>query len=157
LRYKNWSLNLFFDFSVGNDVYDLYGVNGYSGYNTNVYASALDRWTPDNPTSDIPSAGSGFSYIYDTYAGKSGCSLFVSDGSFLRLKNLNVEYKIPQFTSAIKAFSVYGSVSNLFTITGYKGYSPDVNSEGTHSTRRGFDNNVYPQSRTFIVGVKMSF
>ena len=156
-RYKNVSLNVFFDFSVGNDVYDLYGANGYAGYNTNVYVSALDRWTPSNPTSDIPVAGSGFKYIYDSYAGKGGCSLFVQDGSFLRLKNLNIEYKIPQITSVINAFSVYGSVNNLFTITGYKGYSPDVNSEGTHSTRRGFDNNVYPQSRTFIVGVKMSF
>lgn len=155
--YKNLSLNLFFDFSVGNDIYDLYGVNGYSGYNTNVYGSALNRWSANNPTSDIPSAGSGFKYIYDTYAGKSGCSLFIQDGSFLRLKNLNVEYKIPQFTPAIKAFSVYGSVSNLFTLTKYDGYSPDVNSEGTHSTRRGFDNNVYPQSRTFIVGLKMTF
>lgn len=155
--YKNISLNLFFDFSVGNDIYDLYGSNGYAGYNTNVYGSARDRWSESNPMSDIPSAGSGFKYIYDTYAGKSGCSLFIQDGSFLRLKNLNIEYKIPQFTSGIKALSVYGSVSNLFTLTKYDGYSPDVNSEGTHSTRRGFDNNVYPQSRTFLVGVKMSF
>lgn len=155
--YKNVSVNLFFDFSVGNDIYDLYGSNGYGGYNTNVYGSARDRWSPENPTSDIPTAGSGFKYIYDTYAGKSGCSLFVQDGSFLRLKNLNVEYKIPQFTKVIKGFSVYGSVSNLFTLTKYDGYSPDVNSEGTHSTRRGFDNNVYPQSRTYLVGLKMTF
>lgn len=156
-RYKDFTLDLFFDFSYGNDVYDLYATNGYSGYNTNLYSSAKKRWSPQNPASNIPTAGSGFKYIYDTYAGKGGCSLFIQDGSFLRLKNLNIEYKLPSFTPGIRSFSVYGSVSNLFTLTKYDGYTPDVNYAGTHATRRGFDSNVYPQSRTFIVGVKMGF
>ena len=156
--YKNWSMNLFFDFSVGNDIYDLFAANGYGGYNTNLYGDNRDRWTPDNSESNIPRAGSGYKYIMDSYAGKGGCSFFVYDGSFLRLKNLNLEYAFPNMgKKVIKNLSVYGSVSNLFTLTKYHGYSPDVNSEGAHATRRGFDNNAYPQSRIYTVGLKIGF
>jgi len=157
LTYKNWALNVFFDFSYGNDIYDLAASDCYGGYNTNLYGDNRNRWSSSNPNSDVPRAGSGFKYITDSYAGKGGCSYFVYDGSFLRLKNINLEYTLPQFTKVIKNLSVYGSISNLFTITKYKGYSPDVNSDGSHSTRRGFDNNVYPQARTFILGLKVGF
>lgn len=157
LTYKNWSLNVFFDFSYGNDIYDLAAADCYGGYNTNLYGDNRNRWSPNNPTSNVPRAGSGFKYITDSYAGKGGCSYFVYDGSFLRLKNINLEYTFPQFTNVIKNLSIYGSINNLFTITKYRGYSPDVNSAGSHSTRRGFDQNVYPQARTFTLGLKVGF
>ncbi len=151
--YKNFSLDLFFDYSVGNDIYDLFAKDGYAGFNTNLYGQNRDRWSPKNPNSNIPSAGSTMKYIMDSYAGKKGCSLYVQDGSYLRLKNINFEYKIP--CKKLNNISIYTSISNLFTITKYDGYTPDVNAEGGHSTRRGFDNNVYPQPRTFIFGLKL--
>lgn len=153
--YKNWTLDFFFDFSVGNDIYDLFAKDGYAGFNTNVYGVNRNRWTPENPRSDVPRAGSAYGYIMDSYAGKKGCDLFISDASYLRMKSVNLEYSIP--TRTFRNLSVYTSASNLFTITGYKGYTPDVNAEGTHSTRRGFDNNVYPLPRTFVVGLKLGF
>lgn len=158
VSYKNWVLNLFFDFSYGNDIYDLSANAAFGGYNTNLYGVNRDRWTPENPQSDIPRAGSGFKYIYDSYAGnKGGSSLFIYDGSFLRLKNLNIEYRIPQKSKVVKSMSAYASVANLLTFTSYSGYSPDVNVAGTNSTRRGFDNNAYPQSRIYTLGLKLDF
>ena len=86
-----------------------------------------------------------------------GCSLFVHDGSYLRLKNVNVQYNIPlKNKKVLKSLQVYGTVSNVFTWTPYFGYSPDVDVEPS-ATRRGFDRNVYPQSRTYLLGVKAKF
>jgi hypothetical protein len=79
------------------------------------------------------------------------------DGSYLRLKNLNIQYDVPIKNKLIKSLQVYSSISNVFTLTSYMGYSPDVSSESTSATRRGFDNNAYPQSRSFLLGLKAVF
>lgn len=158
--YKNFTLGLFFDFSVGNKIYDLAGRGMESGFNSNTYGHNRDRWSEANQDSDIPVAGSMFKYVYAGYAGgefEGGCDYFLHDGSFFRLKNVNFEYKIPVAKKVFTSLSVYASATNLFTLTSYPGYSPDVNSTGTHATRRGFDSNVYPQTRTFTVGLKAQF
>ncbi len=153
--YKNFSLNLFFDFSSGNDIYDLAGREFNTGFTTNVYGKYRDRWTPTNTGSNIPSAGSNFTNFFDSYAQQS--DLVISDGSYLRLKTLNLQYDIPLENKLFKGLSVYVTGTNLFTITDYEGFTPDVNSEGTNATRRGFDNTVYPQSRSFTLGVRANF
>lgn len=160
-NYKGLSLNLFFDFSVGNKIYDLLGRQLETGFNTNGYGHLRNRWSADNPTSEIPTAGSMFRHMYSNYAGgefEGGCSYFLHNGSYLRLRNVNLDYRIPlKNTNVIKNLTAYASVTNLFTITAYKGFSPDVNSTGTHATRRGFDSNGYPQARTFTVGIRTQF
>ena len=160
LTYKRFSLSLFVDFSYGNDIYDLAGRALETGFNLNAYGHNRNRWSEANPNGYYPKAGSAFKYLYDTYAGgelNGGCSLYVHDGSFLRLKHINLQYDIPIKVRFIKSLQVYGTVSNVFTWTPYMGYSPDVNAEGTSTTRRGFDNNVYPQNRTFLLGIKANF
>ncbi len=161
--FKRFTFGLFFDFSYGNDVYDLSGRGMDTGFNGNVYGRNRDRWSESNPNGYYPKAGSAFTNIFDTYAGgefNGGCSLYLHDGSYLRLKNINVQYDIPlSKQNVLKSLQVYGTVSNVFTLTKYFGYSPDVNVGDleTEATRRGFDQNAYPQSRTFLIGLKAQF
>lgn len=161
--YKRFTLSMFFDFSYGNQIYDLQGATLESGFNSNLYGHNRDYWSEDNPDGKYPRPGSAHEYIFATYAGggaegdHGGCDYFLHDGSFLRLKNLNIQYDIPIRSKSIKSLQVYTTMSNLFTWTPYFGYSPDVNAEGTSSTRRGFDDNVYPQSRSFLLGLKAVF
>lgn len=158
--YKNFTLGLFFDFSVGNKIYDLAGRGLESGFNSNTYGHNRNRWSETNQNSNIPVAGSMFKYVYAGYAGgefEGGCDYFLHNGSFFRLKNVNLEYQIPVNKKIFSSLSVYASATNLFTLTSYPGYSPDVNSTADHATRRGFDSNVYPQTRIFTVGLKAQF
>lgn len=158
--YKNLSVNLFFDFSYGNDIYDLDGGDFNSGHNTNVYGYYRNRWTPENTNTDIPRAGTNRdAFRWTSYGASSqkGNSYFISDGSYVRLKNINIQYKIPIRKGFLDNLIVYSSATNVFTITGYQGFSPDVSAEGTNSTRRGFDSNGYPTAKTFIIGIKADF
>ncbi len=157
LAYKRFSLDVFFDFSVGNDIYDLAGKTFNTGFTTNVYGKYRDRWKENNTDSNIPRAGSMEVYYMDQ-AAAFGNDFDVYNGSFLRLKSVNLQYDIPvKNIKYFKNVQVYTNVSNLFTVTGYKGFTPDVNASGTDATRRGFDNNVYPLSRTMIIGVNVKF
>ncbi len=161
LTWKNFSLSLFFDYSVGNDIYDLSGRALDCGHGSNLYARHRDRWTEENQDAYLPRAGSLHKNYYAMCIQEAneagGCSLFIHDGSFLRLKNVNIQYNVPLKSKKIlKSLQIYGTVSNVYTWTSYIGYSPDVDIEAS-ATRRGFDRNVYPQSRTYLFGVKAKF
>lgn len=159
--YKRLTLSLFFDFSYGNDIYDLSGRLMDTGFNANVYGRHRDRWTESNPDGYYPRAGSAYTHIYDTYAGgntNGGNTLYVHDGSYLRLKNINLQYDIPlKNKRIIKSLQIYGTATNVFILTRYLGFSPDVDADASTSTRHGFDRNAYPQSKTYLLGVKASF
>ena len=169
-NYKNLSVSLFFDFSVGNDIYDLDGGYFNTGFASNVYGKFRDRWTPENTDTNIPRAGMSEILLFRTYASSvegKGNDFFISDGSFLRLKNINIQYEVPLKKSIFRNLTVFGSATNVFTITGYDGYSPDVSAVDTGTTggepnissptRRGFDSNVYPQARVITIGLKADF
>ena len=157
LTYKNFTLSAFLDFSYGNDIYDLDGRPFNTGHITNVYGKFRNRWTPDNTNTDVPRAGTQANTYFEAYPGLGGNSYDVHDGSYVRLKTVNLQYQIPVGKKIIKSLAVYGTATNLFTITKYEGFSPDVNATGTHSTRRGFDSNGYPPAKMFLIGVKADF
>lgn len=157
LTYKNFTLSAFIDFSYGNDIYDLDGRPFNTGHITNVYGKFRDRWTPENTNTDVPRAGSQVSTYFDAYPSLEGNSYDVHDGSYLRMKTLNLQYKLPLSPKFIKSLAIYGTATNLFTLTKYEGFSPDVNATGTHSTRRGFDSNGYPPAKMVLMGVKADF
>ena len=83
--------------------------------------------------------------------------LYIQDGSYLRLKNLQLGYTLPaKWTNAIliNSLRVYVAAENLLTLTTYRGYDPEISSGGTSL---GIDKGVYPQARTYYVGLNVSF
>lgn len=157
ISYKNFTLTAFFDFSYGNDIYDLDGRIFNTGHSSNVYGKFRDRWTPENTNTNVPRAGAQFAHYFSSSPAKEGNSYDVYDGSYLRLKTLNLNYLIPMENKIFKKLALYATATNLFTITNYEGFSPDVNSEGTNSTRRGFDSNDFPPAKILTIGIKADF
>ena len=84
--------------------------------------------------------------------------LYIKDGSYLRLKNIQLGYTLPEFISkqvSISKLRVYVSAENLLTITGYEGFDPEIAS-GEYTTI-GIDRGIYPQARTISVGANITF
>jgi TonB-linked SusC/RagA family outer membrane protein len=157
LRYKNFDLNIFFQWSYGNDIQNanniLFNGNYGAALNLNQFASYEDRWSPSNPNSNIIRAGgyNGAASGYSTYT--------VEDGSYLRLKTMALGYTLP--ASILKRLKItriraYTSVQNLFTWTKYSGQDPEVNSYNSVLTG-GFDYSSYPKARTITFGLNVTF
>ena len=183
--YKNWSLNVFFQWSYGNDVLNANRiVLENSGYilNSNQFASYANRWTPNNPTDDIPRA------TYNSKVDPGGLvrisSKFIEDASYLRLKTVALNYALP--TPLLKKLKIsnarlYVSAQNILTLTKYSGIDPEVstfrtanpstgdrNSGGTGysfiqpsssytALSPGYDYTPYPRSFTLTLGAAVTF
>lgn len=154
--YKNFDLNIFLQWSYGNDVLNANRLMFESGFNRardlNQFASYANRWTADNPTSDIPRATNSSS-------NKVFSSRIIEDGSFLRLKTLTFGYSLPKtllLKWRLERVRLYMAAQNLFTITGYSGYDPEVSiREGALTP--GLDFSAYPRARMFSFGVNIGF
>ncbi len=154
VSYKDFTLEVYFQGTYGNEIYNEYAQRGFFGRSTaNMYADLVNRWTPENPNSDIPRAGSMVS-ISDIRSN----SELIEDGSHLRLKNIRLSYNVPlKNKSTIKSLTVYGLGSNVFLLSDFRGYDPEVNRLGTNSTVRGIARAEYPNARTFTVGLRANF
>ncbi len=151
--YKGFDLNVFFQWSYGNDVYNANRVMLESGYkyNTNQYASYANRWSFDNQTSDIPVPKGS---LYKTYSTRT-----VEDGSYLRLKTVTLGYELPRKIvrkAGIEYLRVYASAQNLYTWTNYSGYDPEVSVRRSALTP-GFDYSAYPRAKTVTIGLNVTF
>ncbi len=153
--YKNFDLNVFFQWSYGNDIINANRYlleNGGNKPAVNQFASYSDRWSPTNQSSTIPAAGSYNSgpLVYS--------SRVIEDGSYLRLKTVQLGYNFSsKLLSAIKVKSlrVYASAQNLYTWTKYSGYDPEVSDRNSALTP-GFDFSAYPRARTIILGLNIN-
>lgn len=156
--WKGFDLSIFFQASVGNDLLNMTRMNLEWKRTTD----ALDRWTSTHTDTDIPRNG----FYYSQYGGYIN-DHFIEDASFLRLKNLTVGYTIP-FRKVVSSCRLYFAAENLFTITGYSGWDPEVDtkaneaSKGSGATQTanagaGLDFNAYPAMRTFTVGMNITF
>jgi hypothetical protein len=151
-RYKGFDLNVFFQWSYGNDIINANRLNFETGNKAylNQYASFEDRWTPDHTNTSMPRAGGQFGYVYSTRV--------IEDGSYLRLKTVQVGYTLPAaFTRKLKINSCrfYVSAQNLYTWTNYSGSDPEV-SIGYTALTPGFDYSAYPRARTLTFGASIS-
>lgn len=158
-QYKNFDVNLFFQWSYGNDVVNanrIWFSNGL-GIATrytfmpaqNAFAEYANRWTPSNQNTDIPKMNRASQVI---------SSQFIEDGSFIRLKTLNVGYTLPaKFLSKYKIsrLRVYIATNNIFTLTRYKGYDPELSAYQTALTP-GVDYSTYPRPLTITAGLNLS-
>ena len=159
-EYKNFSLSLFLQGVQGNKIYNASrviteGMIRLFGAGKEV----LKAWTPSNTGTNVPRAISG-----DPNQNARTSTRFVEDGSFLRLKNIVLSYNVPGAKlssltkNVISNFRVYVSSQNLLTITKYKGYDPEVgNRTPGASLTNGIDYAVYPQPRSFQLGVQVEF
>ncbi len=165
-NYKNFDLGLFFNGVHGNEIY-----NQARAYNTlfadgNKLTEVVDRWTPDNTDAAFPRAGTPY----------NPSSFFVEDGSYFRLKNLALGYNLGNVISISGVESIRLSVTaqNVFVLTNYSGYDPDVAStNGARSNEndgffgfrptvnpiigRGIDIRAYPNARGLLFGLNCTF
>lgn len=151
--WKNFTLSFFLQGMIGNDIFNgnLMGVE--MSNIANVTQDAYDsRWTPDNTeNARWPKATGGYNRVWRL------SDRYVEDGSYIRLKNVNLGYTFPTVIKGISNIYVYGSATNLFTITDYSWFDPDVNAFGGDASRKGVDIYSYPSSRTYSLGVKVTF
>jgi TonB-linked SusC/RagA family outer membrane protein len=169
--WKNFDLSVFVNFQVGNDVYNANKLEFSSGYtiNSNLLAIANDRWRTINDQGVVVTDPAELAAI-NAHAKlwqplRSAASFYVhswavEDGSFLRVNNVTLGYSIPRkLLSRLKItnFRIYGTVNNLYTLTNYSGYDPEVNTRRSSPLTPGVDFSAYPRSRAYLVGVNVSF
>lgn len=156
LSWKNFDLNIFFQGSQGNDIFNATRIDLEGMFDSkNQSTAVLRRWTPDNRDTDIPRAIGG-----GKVDNVRNSTRFVEDGSYLRLKAITLSYNInPKSLERLKVqrLSVYVTGQNLLTFTKYSGFDPEVNAFGRSATEVGIDYGTYPQARTLTVGVNAEF
>jgi len=150
LEYKGFDLTMFLQGVQGADIFDgTYRTDVFSG---NYPKWMLNRWTGEGTSNKYPRLALG-----DTENWK-GSDLYVCDGSYLRIKTLSLGYTLPKHITK-KAFidrlRVYGMVDNLVTWSKYWGYDPEISSGSGNA--QGIDRGVYPQPRTWTVGINLAF
>lgn len=156
LTYGNFDLSTNLYGSQGNDIYNtlMEYTHRFSGYESNKSRDLLDAWTPENPNSMVPRIEASNSF--STFGAMN--SYRIKDGSFLRMRSLMVGYRLPETLLSkvgISRFRVYVQGTNLFTITDYNGYDPEI---GGSSAVFGVDVGPYPAGqKSFLVGVNVSF
>lgn len=110
------------------------------------------RWTPENKANaEWPKAIASYNRVWRV------SDRYVENGSYVRLKNINIGYNFKPKFKGVDNLYVYASATNLFTITDYSWFDPDVNAFGGDASRRGVDIYSYPSSRTFSFGIKVDF
>lgn len=155
--YKNFDLNVFLQWSYGNDIINANRILFESSYKYgyNQYATYADRWSPENTGSNIPGVAAGKGSSLKAYSTR-----IIEDGSFLRLKTVSLGYNFsPAFVRKSKVFKtgrIYASAQNLYTWTKYSGYDPEVSVRNSALTP-GFDYSAYPRARTITLGINTTF
>ncbi|MTI89001.1 MAG: TonB-dependent receptor [Balneolaceae bacterium] len=153
-NYKNFDFSLFLQGMYGNKMYNgTKFLTHRTDRNTNFSTELLNAWTPGNMDTDIPRNISG-----DPNNNARPSDRFLEDASYLRVKNLQVGYKLPgKFLNeyGIKKLRVYMSFQNLLTLTKYSGFDPSLSNFSLF--RRGVDSGLYPLARTAMIGIQTSF
>lgn len=143
--WRDFDIQIFFQGVGGNKIYNQQRHNLESNGSTSVLSPIMaDAWTAENPEGSIPNPRNSINYYTS--------DRFLESGSYLRLKNLQIGYSLPRNLISRWGFQncrVYLQGGNLFTITNYKGFDPEVSS--------GVDYGNYPQSRTFIFGLNITY
>ncbi len=168
--FNKLDFGVFFNGVQGNEIYNLNKFYNIFWADDNKLSTVLDAWTPTNTNTDIPRATS-----LDQAENRAPSSFFVEDGSYLRLRTLELGYTIdPSIMPSLSGLRIFVSGQNLLTITGYSGYDPDVSSTnggranrdtGFYGNRtnvnpllgRGLDARAYPNARGFMFGIQANF
>jgi TonB-linked SusC/RagA family outer membrane protein len=160
--YKSWDVTLYFYGSYGNKIFSFAESNlesfesrqnvSIENVSQEYYQNA---WTPQNHNNTYSRVVAND----DAEGSNAASSAFVENGSFLKLKTLNIGYTLPASIAkkvSLTKLRVYVSSQNLFTITSYKGLDPEIGTQGGNATQNGIDNGAYPSSRLFTVGLNVT-
>jgi len=146
-EWKGIDLSLFFQGVSGAKVFDAtYRQDIASG---NYPTWVLNRWTGEGTSNTVPTLGDSKNWVVS--------DMYVRDGSYLRLKNITLGYTLPRNLTnriGISRLRLYARAENLVTWTKYWGFDPEI---GSSSTSLGVDYGVYPQARTYTLGLNVSF
>lgn len=148
----NFKLSVFFQYSLGGKIYNYSELYMAGGSSTNQYRFMLDNWHPvRNPESDRPMAG--------TTRWLLPADNMVYDASYLRLKDVTLQYtfNMPKSFKVFRELTLGLSGSNLWLLSSYAGFDPDVSTESEDSTLRRVDMNSYPTSRRVVANVSIRF
>jgi TonB-dependent starch-binding outer membrane protein SusC len=151
LEYGQFDLDMLWIGTYGNDIFN--GMQRRDLRYTNRTVHALDRWTGEGTSNTVPR----YTWV-DTNNNDRISDLYIEDGSFLRLKNIQIGYTIPRAVlNRIQAntWRVYISAENLITFTNYTGADPEIGAMSSFDI--GIDRGIYPQARTFRLGTSISF
>ncbi|BES62941.1 SusC/RagA family TonB-linked outer membrane protein [Dysgonomonas capnocytophagoides] len=149
VSWKNFDLSMMWQGTIGNDVFDATRRTDITS--SNMPSWILNRWTGEGTSNKYPR------YVQGDNVNWQSSDLYIYDGSYLRLKNMQFGYTLPgnltrkYFVSSLRLFV---AAENLLTITKYHGFDPEISSGGTSL---GVDRGVYPQARVFTVGVNLAF
>lgn len=149
-EWKGFDLNVLLQGTSGNDIFD--GTRRIDLASVNLPGYMLERWTGPGSSNRIPRLA-----LDDLNGNWLSSDLYVQDGSYLRLKNIQLGYNLPSNLvkkAYLGAVRVYISGENLLTFTSYKGFDPEISSGGTSL---GIDKGVYPQARTISLGANITF
>ncbi|MEN9696794.1 MAG: hypothetical protein RLZ56_215 [Bacteroidota bacterium] len=162
VRYKNWSLDVFFQGVQGNQIMNATRVLTESmALAMNQSASVVNRWHQAGDITNMPKA------TPNDWSNATPSTRFIEDGSYVRLKSLTISYNLKSTTLSkykVSRCLIYLTGQNLLTFTNYSGFDPEVSAFGGKSasatnqnTAPGVDYGTYPQSRSFILGLNISF
>lgn len=157
VQYKNWDFNATLFASVGNDIFDVQReFYVWRNFSTTVRedrlteSAVVENGVVSNPDAKYPELD-----VNDTFSFALSDD-YVQDGSYLRLRNLQIGYNVPaEWLPGIRSMKVYIQGENLFTITGYDGLDPSL--PAANDQYRGVDRGSYPSNRTISLGINARF
>lgn len=155
-EFYNFDMSVFFTWSYGNDILNANNTyfSSFDNARNTYLKGTIDYWSPTNPSNNVPAPKTADYWV---------SSNSVEDGSYLRLSNLTLGYNLDakkiKFLRklGLSALRVYASADNLFVLTNYSGYDPEVNTASSSALTRGVDYSSYPRSRTFTFGLDLKF
>lgn len=152
-NYKGFDLAIFFQASIGGKIYNANRANLElgTGY-VNASTVLLDRWTTTNTNTDVKAAYQDPAITIS--------DRFIEDATYYRLKNVSLGYTIPSKIvkkANVKSLRIYVSAQNALTWTNYSGYDPEVSLNGQSLINKGIDQGVYPNNKSYQLGLSLSF
>jgi hypothetical protein len=149
-RYKNFSLNLFFQGVFGNEVYNFLRQQNESMTGLeNQSVKTLQRWQYEGQQTSVPKATWG-----DLMGNTVFSDRWIEDGSYLRLKNITLAYDVKKSIIGLSSLKLFATATNLFTLSKYLGYDPEF-SYSQNIVSQGVDYANMPVSKQFMLGVKI--
>ncbi|WP_051774672.1 SusC/RagA family TonB-linked outer membrane protein [Formosa agariphila] len=161
--FKNFDMNLDFNGVSGVEIYNYGRRKNLLDIGSNMTTEALNYWRPDNTDTDIPRIGGNAQ-------NERASSFLVEDGDYFRLRSMQIGYSLPQSVLdkiKLRKIRIYASGQNVFTITKYSGYYPEIGQGLADEDRvvandnplfyAGVDQSTYPTARTFLLGIQLGF